>query len=241
MFQWLSHIENIITLLSLLTIVIALLFRFTKYVKRGRYIKGVLMSNNAMLISFPVRDIKSDTMADHYQMLTLNEVIATKQVINMCNEVKKDTYIFTEHISSEADEVHIGGPLANKHVNNILKRFEGKFWIHITKEHHQMYLANGIDLRCVQITENTTCYSFENPKNNIRIHYELDKNFSDLAIFVRISDDITRHIIFCNYGVNVLQTVKHFTTRTNKLYKFAKKCGRLKSNYFLGLPQIRVS
>jgi len=80
MFQWFARIENIITLISILFIVISLASKFLAYIKRGRYIKGILMSQNPISISFPVRNnVRTETAVYPYSMITLEELIAAKK------------------------------------------------------------------------------------------------------------------------------------------------------------------
>ena len=122
-----------------------------------------------------------------------------------------------------------------------MKQFAETLVIHIPEEQEKIYSANGIDFRYVDFTTNsTTSYSFGDIKNGKQTHYELAQKSFDLAFFIKISGDITKHIIFCNYGVNVMQTVEYFAIHTKKIYKFAKKCGRLNDSYFFILPINRV-
>jgi len=242
MFQLITYLSSAITLLSVLFAISSFIPRAIKYFNRGRYIKNILLSKGPISLSFPIHEnVVSNSLAKEYNMIVLDEVIVSKNVINFCNEINKTVFIFTEkNIPQDVDDFHIGGPLSNSRVNVILKsRFADKFVIHVPKRLKPTYETKEIDTWCVEYntTDSDFAYTFGNSDTDKKKHhYEVIEGAFDLIFLIRIAGDKAEHILFCTFGTNAQKAVNYLTTNTKRLYKILKNRGRLKSNYFIVMP-----
>jgi len=244
-FNWIGDFESIIATLTAITVVlgavfqlIALIKRLLNYLKRTKFIKGILLSDKPLSISFSVsKNTKADSMFFRYDMVTMGAVISMKKIIGFCNEINKDTSLFTESDQVNFDEIHIGGPSSNIRVNNLMKRFENKFFLDTPKKNESNYRKRKLGLYFLNFTETSQRFSFGDDKQH---KFEIDEEFLDCAIFIRICEGRSQHIIFGAYGWGTSQAIEFFTIHTKTLYNFAKEKGRLNESYFFVVPIHRV-
>lgn len=225
---------NIIAYLgTILGVIMPFLMKVYAYHRKIKYIKNTLCSKNKnVLITIGVFHAAVVTRATTYDMVTVNTVKCVKTLVDFCNTVNLNVYLQGEYTQADIDELHIGGPLRNIAVSNLLANFFGStFRFLMPKEDRHRFDEAPINDKFIEYTESELGFSFGAKDNEKK--YLSNAKYGDYAIIIRLlRRNKSIHILFGGYGLGTVSAVEYFVKHTKELYNFAKDNKRENSNYF---------
>lgn len=241
---WISNIDTVVTIITVITalgtifgVIVPLAIKIYGYHSKIKYVKRTLhLLNKHVLITCGIFPGAHKTRTAVNDMVDLKEVRCLKAISDFCATVNINVYLQDEYLMTDIDEIHIGGPVRNVTVSNLMTNyFENTFKILLPHEDkgHKNLPAND---KFIEYTESETGFAFGAGGN--RAKYLTDAKYGDYAILIRLIDrneHKAMHILFGGHGLGTTKAVEYFTKHSKEIYNFTKERGVEKSDYFFML------